>query len=121
MNGCQHGMAGLLLVVAALGGAAPLGRAADAEEEQLRRSGLPTDTASLRAILKGEASTLRQRRIEELIRQLGSTKFTERQSAAAALVAIDRPALPALEEAAKDRDAEVARRARESRKKIRDQ
>jgi hypothetical protein len=50
-------------------------------------------------------------RISQLISQLGSNDFKEREGAAAALNAIGEPALAALKKAMQDRDPEVRRRA----------
>jgi HEAT repeat protein/outer membrane protein assembly factor BamB len=50
-------------------------------------------------------------RARELIRKLGDGSFTERERASDELVEMGRLVLPVLREAARDRDAEVARRA----------
>src|SRR5437660_3856124 len=49
--------------------------------------------------------------IAKLVKQLGSSDFQKREAATKALTAIGFPALQALRIAAKDGDAEVARRA----------
>jgi hypothetical protein len=51
--------------------------------------------------------------IQRLIQQLGSDSYAEREAAAKALTEIGEPALEALREAAKSKDAEVRRRAAE--------
>lgn len=53
-------------------------------------------------------------RVERLVRQLGDRAYDRREEAQRALVAIGRPALPALREAAKSQDPEVASRAAEA-------
>jgi HEAT repeat protein len=58
------------------------------------------------------ASAPQRRSIAELMRQLGGDDFRERQQAQAALIAEGARALPALRQAAKDPDLELARRAR---------
>ena len=50
-------------------------------------------------------------RVKELIKALGSRKYTERESASKALVKIGKPALEALKEAKKSKDPEVVQRA----------
>src|SRR5690606_5677502 len=50
-------------------------------------------------------------RVERLVRQLGDRAYERREQAQRELVAIGRPALPALREAAKSQDPEVASRA----------
>ena len=53
------------------------------------------------------------KRIAELIQQLGSLKFIERENARRELEAIGEPALEALKKAAKSEDLETSRRASE--------
>jgi hypothetical protein len=50
-------------------------------------------------------------RVAQLITQLGSNKFREREAASAALDAMGQPALCSLQKAIRDRDPEVSRRA----------
>jgi hypothetical protein len=50
--------------------------------------------------------------IARLVKRLGDPKFTEREKATRALEAIGFPAIDALRKAAKDKDGEVAHRAR---------
>lgn len=51
-------------------------------------------------------------RVPQLIRQLGSDQFSEREAAVVALDSIGTPALPALQQALRSEDPEVRRRAR---------
>src|SRR5260370_11911151 len=53
------------------------------------------------------------KRIGELVQQLGSSKFTERENARRELEGIGAPALEALKKAAKSQDLETSRRAGE--------
>src|SRR5262245_21464 len=59
-------------------------------------------------------------RPEELIKQLGSSKFAERERARKALEGIGLPALDALRQAAKEGDLETSRRAAEIVRKLED-
>jgi hypothetical protein len=59
----------------------------------------------------GAAEKPDQARIAELVKQLGSDTFADRQKATDALEAIGEPALDALRKAAKSTDAEVRKRA----------
>jgi len=59
-------------------------------------------------------------RIEELVKQLGSSKFAERDKAKRELESIGAPALPALRQGAKSEDAEVSRRAGELLRTLQD-
>ena len=63
-------------------------------------------------ISRGEAPRPTAIDVEQLIRQLGSDKFEEREAASKALERIGEPAFPALRKAAGRDDAEVRRRAR---------
>ncbi len=60
------------------------------------------------------------RRIRAAIHDLGSTEFRPREDAAAELLALREKAYPALLEAARSKDAEVARRANDLLEKIRE-
>jgi len=51
--------------------------------------------------------------VKELVRQLGDDDFKKREAASAELAKIGKPAVPALKEAKKNPDLEVARRAEE--------
>lgn len=56
--------------------------------------------------------------IADLIRQLGSSRYSEREEATQSLEALGPPALDALQEAARSEDVEVARRAEELTRRI---
>jgi hypothetical protein len=60
----------------------------------------------------GEKEAARER-IDQLIGQLGSPKFADREAAGEALEALGEPALPALKAASRSADVEVGRRAEE--------
>jgi hypothetical protein len=62
-------------------------------------------------VLAGSPSSIDHRQVVELIAQLGSTRFQDREAATHALEAIGGPALEALERAALSNDPEVGRRA----------
>ncbi len=83
----------------------------DEELELARREDWPLETF-LQHLLEQELSGRRQRRIERLIKQLGSEKVAERDAAQRELVEIGVPAVPALRKAAAGGEAERARRAR---------
>ncbi|HKI35213.1 MAG TPA: HEAT repeat domain-containing protein [Gemmataceae bacterium] len=57
-------------------------------------------------------------RAHDLVRRLGDSSFTERERASDDLAALGRLVLPVLREAAKDRDAEVARRVEAVRDRV---
>ena len=67
----------------------------------------------LTAVRKRTLTAEDRTRIKELIDKLGSADFTSREGATHELFALGRRSLPQLQEAAKDRDAEVARRAKQ--------
>jgi hypothetical protein len=62
---------------------------------------------------KPPAGTVEADRIAALVEQLGSQDYAQREAASKELAGIGKPALPALEKAAKDSDAERASRARD--------
>jgi HEAT repeat protein len=66
----------------------------------------------LDAVAKHTLTPDKRRTIQTLLAQLGSDDFTVREEASRQLQAFGRIALPQLREARKDRDAEVARRAK---------
>lgn len=70
------------------------------------------------ALLSAAGEDASANKIDQLIKQLGSESFAERQKATKALDAIGVPALEALRKAANGDDAEVKRRAGELLKKI---
>jgi HEAT repeat protein len=53
------------------------------------------------------------KRIEQLVKQLGSKSFAERERAMKEVIAVGAAALPRLQSATKDRDLEIARRAKQ--------
>jgi len=73
-----------------------------------------SDGATLLALLGEHTLTPELRRkIKEQISKLGDDEFSQREAAAKALHALGRVALPQLREASKDRDPEIAWRARD--------
>jgi HEAT repeat protein len=86
----------------------------DSDEAMLKEAKIATDDAGLLAFLHKEAGKDDDlRKLEKLIRQLGSDDFSEREDASKRLLALRWAALPRLREALADKDAEVARRAKE--------
>lgn len=69
-------------------------------------------TVSRATLLAGSPSPMEQRHVLELITQLGSARYKEREAATQALEAIGGPALEALERATLSDDPEVGRRAK---------
>jgi HEAT repeat protein len=101
---------GLLLVAGSPQAAEPDEAAQD--EQVLRAAKVGTDgPALLDFFRKRIGSEAARARVRELIKQLGDDSFDVREKASDGLAAIGRAALPALSEALKDRDAEIARRA----------
>jgi HEAT repeats len=90
-----------------------------ADEEALKAAKVATDGPGLvdyfRKRLPREAD---EKRIAELVRQLGDDSFQAREKAAADLVAIGQAALVQLRQAENSADAEVKRRAHECAEKI---
>jgi HEAT repeat protein len=117
-------VAGLALLITGVPGRS--GRAlgatpVDPDQRDLRQAGIATDTASLlRFLRQRSADTADPGQVPELIRQLGERSFTKRERAARLLVALGRPALPALRQAQRDADAERARRAARCIRQIED-
>jgi hypothetical protein len=88
--------------------------AAAADEKLLREQKVGTDGPGLIAFLRQRTLTPDdQKRIAELIRNLGDDRFEERQAASTGLRRCGTPALAALREAARHPDLEVSRRAQE--------
>jgi HEAT repeat protein len=82
------------------------------DEQTLRAAKVGTDGAALVEFFrKRVGSEATRARARELIKQLGDDSFDLREKASADLAALGRVALPALNDALKDRDAEIARRA----------
>jgi hypothetical protein len=108
----------LLLILLGLAGlAGPLAAAepgAAADEKLLREAGVTLDAAGLAAFLRerlGDGNDVQ--RLDQLIRQLGSDGFEEREQAVRRLVGVGAAALPKLRQALKDTDPEVRARAQD--------
>lgn len=84
------------------------------DEQLLRQAGIAVDGDSLLAFLRRrpERVAATPERIQQLVHQLGSENFQERERASKELVACGRPALQPLHEILRSRDAEVVSRAR---------
>jgi hypothetical protein len=83
-----------------------------AEERQLQAAGVGLDGPSLTAFLRKQAPDPNAlARARELVKQLGDDDFARREKAALELVKLGAPAVPALQQAVKDEDLEVSRRA----------
>jgi hypothetical protein len=90
-----------------------------AEERALRQSKVDVSDRGLIEYVRRQAPDPRRlEKIRTLVRQLGDDAFAVREQATAELKDIGAPALPALREAAKDPDREIARRAQECLAKI---
>jgi HEAT repeat protein len=86
----------------------------DPSWQLLREAHIHRDAASLAAYLREQCGADGDlRRVDTLIRQLGSPDFQEREQASKSLVAIGPAALAALRAVRNDPDAEVAKRAKE--------
>jgi hypothetical protein len=89
------------------------------EERVLRAAGLETDPHSLLAFLRRQApDPAKVARVRALVRKLGDDSFDVREQAATELVALEKVAVPFLQRAQNDGDAEVARRAGECLEQI---
>ncbi len=66
----------------------------------------------LTVVAKHTLTPAKRRKLQDLLRQLGSDDFKTREDASEQLLAFGRLALPSLREAIKDRDPETARRAK---------
>jgi hypothetical protein len=113
MNLTRPALLAALLVLPSLPPAGFADEAADADARLLRESGVAGDGAALLAFFRGRTLTdADRRRIEEMVRHLGSTVYEEREQATRGLVRRGPPALPFLRRAADDPDLETRRRAR---------
>jgi HEAT repeat protein/outer membrane protein assembly factor BamB len=97
--------------------AAPAPGAADevetTDEKVLEAAGVGTDGAALLAFFRRRTLTEEdERRVAELVRQLGSERFEAREKASRALTESGKPALKLLRPALADPDVEVVRRAK---------
>jgi hypothetical protein len=89
------------------------------EEKVLRGAGVdPAGPALLQLLRSHGHDPARLERVRALVRRLGDDSFEEREKAARELVAAGAAAVPLLRQAARDSDAEVARRAEECLRKI---
>jgi hypothetical protein len=87
---------------------------AAADEEALKAAGVPTAGPAVLDFLRRQTPpAVDPVKVRALIRQLGDDSFEARRQASAGLVALGPGAVPWLQEARADDDAEVARRARE--------
>jgi hypothetical protein len=92
-----------------------------AAEQALKAAKVAVDGTGLLEFLRKEMPTaVDADKIKEMIRRLGDDSFDVREKASADLVAAGPAAAPALRQAAKDPDTEVARRAQECLEKIGD-
>ncbi len=83
-------------------------------ERLLQEAHLKTDGTSLVAFLQMHSENFGdQEKIKQLIRQLGSKEFQEREQAAGKLFAVGPSALPLLEKGEEDADPEIGRRAKQ--------
>jgi hypothetical protein len=82
-------------------------------ERALRKIGAATDGNGLLTFIKTHTLTEAQRkRLNAMVRALGSPEYTEREKASRDLIAFGRAALPYLRPAVNDADLETSRRAR---------
>ena len=87
-------------------------RSGEAEERLLAAAGVRTDAAGLSAYLaKQQPDPAALDRARLLVRRLGDESFEVREEASRELLTLGPPALAPLQEAAKDEDLEVSRRA----------
>jgi len=97
-------------------------QARNAPEAFLQAAGVSSDPAQLTAFLTPRAAAqANERRIQDLIAQLGSEDFQTRADAQRELVLIGVPALDAVRAATRSEDAEVAARARQCSAEINEQ
>ncbi len=90
------------------------------EERTLEAANIATDGPSVvRYLRKHSISDADLTRARKLIRELGSHSFHRREKAAADLVALGASAIPLLQEARRDHDPEIARRARDCLRQVR--
>jgi hypothetical protein len=106
-----------LCLVAALTAAGP--DAVSLDEQTLRAAKVGTDGPALVAYLrKRVVPDVDAGKVRELIQQLGDDDFLTRERASTALASLGDLAVPFLEQASKDRDIEVVRRAEACLKRI---
>jgi hypothetical protein len=89
------------------------------DERAVRAAGIDADARPLLAFLRRQApDPAKVDRVRELIRKLADDSFEVREQAQKDLLALEKVAVPQLQQAAKDKDAEVARRAGECLEQI---
>jgi hypothetical protein len=89
------------------------------DERVVRAAGLETDGAALLGFLRRQApDAAKIAQVRALIRKLGDDAFEVREQAAKDLVGLEKVAVPFLQQALKDGDAEVVRRAGECLQQI---
>ncbi len=84
----------------------------DADEKQLKAGGVGVDGPALLQFFRDRVPTeADNRRLTQLVRQLGDKSYAKRRQAAHDLIARGRPAISFLQPALADRDPEVSQRA----------
>src|SRR5947209_8125866 len=102
----------LAALAVALGAGAVENPSPQADEAVLKAAGLATDDASLLGFFRARTLPEKDReKIAQLVRDLGSDAFEVRESATDTLVKLGARAVPLLNQAKKDPDIEVVRRA----------
>jgi HEAT repeat protein len=115
------GIATLVVLAAGRAACAPE-EAGSVDERFLREAHVPTDDAGLLAYLRGRSlDRADPERLEQLVRQLGSDRVTDRERASQQLVNLGRTAEAALRRATGSADPEVVLRARWCLEQIRKQ
>lgn len=100
------------LILALVSATAAGAEAIDPDVELLSKANLRTDPKSLLELIRLRTGSDKDLlTLDELIRQMGSRRFVERDEAARRIVLLGPVAEPALQDATKSRDAEIARRA----------
>src|SRR5262249_27594710 len=111
----RHLLPTLLLALVGLPGLLTAAEpAAGSDEKLLREAGVRVDAAGLAGFLRerlGDGTHVQ--RLGQLIRQLGSDAFEEREQAVRRLVGVGAAGLPRLRQALKDTDPEIRERAQD--------
>jgi hypothetical protein len=101
----------VLVIVLGFAGSLQADEGTDQDEKLLREARVATDSDGLLNFLRRRTPTDADReKIEKLIRRLGSEEFAEREQATTDLIARGPIALPFLNKAKRDPDAEIAHR-----------
>jgi hypothetical protein len=101
-------------LISALGAEPPATGNTVRDEQLLKGASVGTDGPGLLAFFRKRVPTKEDRqRADELVARLGSKTFRARETASKGLIALGFAARPGLARAAKDKDAEIARRAQE--------